>query len=99
MTAETQLDRAMVLRSQFAVYDMDNLRHMVGIRSGTHKRDYGYRNYFNSTETGPDHESMVRLESQGLVIRGRPCYWHATEAGCKAVGLNDKQTKRALNDD
>jgi hypothetical protein len=81
------------------VYDLDNLRHMLGIRCGTHKRDYGYRNYFNSTEAGPDHESMLRLLGMGLVRSGLRCYWHATEAGCKAVGLDEKQTRRALNDD
>ncbi len=79
------------------VYDMDNLRHMLGVRHGTRKRDYGYRNYFNSTEAGADFESMLRLESQGLVIRGRRCYWHATEAGCRAIGLDARQIKRALN--
>lgn len=81
------------------VYDMNNLRHMLGIRQGTHKRDYGYRNYFNSTESGPDHESMLRLQAMGLVRAGRRTYWHATEAGCKAVGLDEKQTRRALNGD
>lgn len=81
------------------VYDMACLRHMVGIREGTPRRDHGYRNYFNSSESGPDYESMLRLESQGLVIRGRRCYWHATKAGCLAVGLNEKQIKRALNDE
>ena len=81
------------------VYDLDNLRHMLGIRQSTPRKDFGFRNYFNSTESGPDYESMLRLERQGLVIRGRRCYWHATRAGCLAVGLNEKQIKRALNDE
>lgn len=81
------------------VYDMGCLRHMLGIRESTPKKDYGFRNYFNSSEVGPDYEAMLRLESQGLVTRGRRFYWHATEAGCKAVGLNDKQTKRAIHGD
>ncbi len=79
------------------VYDMDNLRHMLGIRDGTHKRDYGYRNYYNTSDGGPDVESMKRLQALGLTLPGRPNYWHATEAGCKAVGLNEKQIRRAIN--
>lgn len=86
-------------RAKQIVYDMECLRHMLGIRQGTHKRDYGYRNYFNSTEAGKDFESMQRLVAMGLVRPGHRTYWHATEAGCKAVGLNEKQTRRALNGD
>jgi hypothetical protein len=86
------------LAKQF-VYDMGCLRHMLGIRSGTHKRDYGYRNYFCASDGGPDVSSMKRLEALGLVRAGHRPYWHATEAGCKAVGLNEKQTRRAINGD
>lgn len=81
------------------LYDLDNLRHMLGIKQSRGRRDWGFRNYFNSTESGPDYESMKRLETMGFVVQGRRCYWHATEAGCKAVGMNDKEIKRALHDE
>lgn len=86
------------LAKQF-VYDMDCLRHMLGIRQSTPKKDWGFRNYFNSSPQGYDFDSMKRLEANGLVRPGRRDYWHATEAGCRAVGLNEKQIKRALNDE
>ena len=80
------------------VADMDNLRHMLGMASNIKPRDYGFRNYYNTSDGGPDNDSMRRLESMGLVRAGRPNYFHATEAGCKAVGMNAKQIKRALYD-
>lgn len=81
------------------VNDIDNLRHMVGAKPNIHKRDWGFRNYYNSSDTGPDVDSMKRLQAMGLVIPGQRNYWHATEAGCKVAGLDAKQTRRALNDE
>lgn len=80
------------------VADMDNLRHMLGMASNIKPRDYGFRNYYNTSDGGPDNDSMHRLVAMGLVVAGRPNYFHATEAGCKAVGMNAKQIKRALYD-
>ena len=89
------------LPSETIVADLENLRHMLGIASNTKPRDYGYRNYFNTSADTPDGKSMQRLVDLGLVVRNQRNgdYWHATEAGCKAVGLNDKQTRKALNDE
>jgi hypothetical protein len=80
--------------------DLSNLTHMLGAQSHIPKRDWGYRNHY-AASTG-DTPSMERLVYAGLVIRGRKYedayFYHATEAGCKRVGLNAKQTKRALGD-
>lgn len=78
------------------VADMNNLRHMLGVGSHIAKKDWGYRNYFNAQPGHFDEPSLLRLEASGLVRRGQRDYWHATEAGCKAIGLTDKQTKKAF---
>ncbi|MDA8152035.1 MAG: hypothetical protein ACYCVT_07210 [Acidithiobacillus ferrooxidans] len=49
--------------------DRDNLRHMLGIGSHIKKRQWGYRNHF--APAGVDLQSMERLESAGLVRKGR----------------------------
>ena len=78
--------------------DMGNLRHMLGISSHIKKRQWGYRNHF--APAGADIQSMERLEGAGLVQKGRPYedthYYHATEAGCVAAGLNPAQIKKAM---
>lgn len=86
-------------RAQETVADMGILRHMLGVASNVAKKDIGFRNYFNSCPGHGDLPSLERLEANGLVRRGRPDYWHATEAGCRAIGLTDKQIKRALGND
>jgi hypothetical protein len=77
-------------------YDLSILRHMLGVASNVPKKDIGYRNYFNSCAGHSDLPALERLEANGLVRRGGPNYWHATEAGCKAIGLTDKQIKKAF---
>lgn len=77
-------------------YDLSILRHMLGVASNVPKKDIGYRNYFNSCPGHSDLPSLERLEANGLVRRGEPNYWHATEAGCKAIGLTAKQIKKAF---
>lgn len=79
--------------------DMSNLRHMLGVARNVPKKQWGYRNYYASSVS--DMPSMRRLEVAGLVRRGRPYedayYFHATEAGCLAVGLSAKQRQDAMN--
>lgn len=77
------------------VADMEILRHMLGVGSHIPKRQWCYRNYFNAEAGHADMPSLLRMERQGLVVGGREGYWHATEAGMKAIGLNAKQIKRA----
>lgn len=77
--------------------DFDNLRHMLGATGKP--RDFGFRNYYNTSDGGPDVESMKRLQAMGLIVPGRPNYWHATEKACRVLGFNEKQIKRALYDE
>lgn len=88
-----------VLAPDISAEDMDNLRHMLGIARNVPKKQWGYRNYYASSVS--DMPSMTRLETAGLVRRGRPYedayYFHATEAGCLAVGLSAEQRQDALN--
>lgn len=74
------------------VEDMNNLRHMLGVGSHIPKRQWGYRNHFNADEGHSDMPSLLRLEAAGLIVRGRPGYWHATAAGYDAINL--KLSKR-----
>ena len=78
--------------------DMGNLRHMLGIGSHIKNRQWGYRNHF--APGGADIQSMERLESAGLVRKGRTYeethYYHATEAGCVAAGLKPYQIRKAM---
>lgn len=78
--------------------DLEKLRHMLGATVDNPKRYWGYRNHF--LPGGKDIDSMQRLEQSELVIRGRTYhdthFYHATARGCEAAGLNQAQTKRAL---
>lgn len=81
------------------IEDMNNLRHMLGIGRHIPKKQWGFRNYFAAAIS--DMPSMTRLELAGLVRRGRPYedayYFHATEVGCVAAGLNGKQMREAVS--
>ena len=77
------------------VQAMETLRHMLGAEQHIPKRHWYHRNYFNSPDAGPDVELLHWMEEQGLVQRGRPNYWHATEAGQKAIGMSDYDIKKA----
>lgn len=72
------------------VEGMEILRHMLGVGNHIPKRDWYSRNYFNSSDGGPDNDVLSWLESQGLVIRGRPQYWHVTKTGAKAIGMSER---------
>lgn len=79
--------------------DYENLKHMTGCDSRYPKKQWGFRNHF--APGGKDIESMERLEFVGHVIRGNKYYdtnyFHATESGCKAIGMKPMQIKNALN--
>jgi hypothetical protein len=78
------------------------LTHMVGAQSHIDKRDWGYRNFFASEPGSDDFKMLLELEKQCLVIHQIPApgqsvvYFHCTEAGCKAAGLDEEQTNRAM---
>lgn len=79
--------------------DVNNLRHMVG--ADAKQRDRGYRNYYGTNRDDPE---MARLVEQGLAVFshashpdiGGMVYFKATRLGCLVAGLNEAQTKRAL---
>lgn len=79
---------------------LDHLRHMLGADS----KSPGYRNHFCAEIGYTDHKSMMEMVTAGLVTTGqiindgRDQYFHATLAGCKAIGLSNKATKRAFED-
>ena len=85
--------------------DLENLRHMLGAEPGRYpKSRWGFRNRFVLDAIGTDCvdlRSMRRLEAHGYVQRGSGLannliYYHATEAGCEAIGLTKAQIKRAM---
>jgi hypothetical protein len=75
---------------------MGILRHMLGMASNVPMKQWGYRNYFNSADSGPDLEDLRALEAQGLVEQYRPNYWCATESAMALVALPLKAQKKLL---
>lgn len=92
MTANTQ--------ESLTADDLDNLRHMLGVSEMYKKNQWGFRNYYACSKSSE--KSMRRLEKLGFVRQGRSYedsfYFHATEEGCKAVGMNTVQIKRAMGE-
>lgn len=72
------------------------LKHMLG--AGYKTVNAGFRNYFASGQI--DMPVMESLVSKGMAKRGAKYhdryYYHATNDGCKAAGLTDKQRKEAM---
>ncbi len=86
--------------SELNEYDLYNLRHMLGM-NWTPKKDHGYRNRFTAAP-GEQLESLRKLEALGMVIEtskgDKLVSFSATEAGCKAAGLDEMGIKRAMGD-
>lgn len=81
--------------------DLNSLRHMLGVDARRYtQKQWGFRNYYASSVS--DEPAMRRLETAGFVRQGRPYdesfYFHATEEGCRAVGMNKAQIKRAMGE-
>lgn len=82
----------------------NKLRHMLGAGSEIPKANHGYRNRFCAEVGGPDHADLREMEAAGLVVAGglindgKGQFFHATLAGCKAIGLSRAAIKRALED-
>lgn len=78
------------------------LRHMLGAEEGWHpKRHWGYRNFWCASIGGKDYADLMEMAGKGLVIKGhsgeKTVYFHATEAGCKLIGLTQAQIARAMD--
>lgn len=87
------------LAEPLSAEQLDDLQHMVGAQSHIPRREWGFRNYYNAEPDSPGERAMQVLVRLGFVVAGRRGYWHCTDAGCRAAGLNDKQTRRALDGD
>lgn len=83
--------------------DLHRLRHMLGATEDKPKSKWGYRNHYVAGGGGEAVKSMERLIAAGYVVQGRrsgttSCFYHATEAGCKALGFSKAAIARALED-
>lgn len=83
---------------------IDHLRHMLGATEHKRKSSWGYRNQFCAEINYTDHVTMLEMVAAGLVTPGRiinqgkDMYFHATIAGCEAIGLSKAAIKRAFDD-
>lgn len=78
------------------------LRHMLGME-GEPRRVWGYRNHYGAGRDGQELARLRGMEKVGLVRQGnetdKRIFFHATEAGCRAVGMNTLERQRALDED
>lgn len=83
---------------------VEHLRHMLGATRDHAKTSHGFRNHFCAEIGFRDHDDMVAMQALGLVTAGRKInndkdqYFHATLAGCQAIGLSKAAIKRAFED-
>ena len=78
------------------------LRHMLGAEPGRYRKNqWGFRNHYAASPTSKDHDELKAMEAKGLVFQGRASenmvFFHATETGCKAIGLTKAQIDRAFD--
>lgn len=77
---------------------------MLGIRAGVKRAHWGYRNFYCANILSNQHDELCEMAAIGLVVPGAFIsggayqYFHATRAGCEAVGLNESATRKALHD-
>lgn len=83
--------------------DLNIVRAAIGARTGTPKRQMGFRNHYFVWIDSPVISTLEDLVSVGYMIQGVSrsdgIYYHATEAGMKAIGLHKAAIKRALSCD
>jgi len=82
---------------------LEILRHMLGAPVKRRRGSLpGYRNRFCAGARGDVADQLRLMADAGLVIADRPMYdgagqyFHATAAGCEAIGLSKAATKRAI---
>lgn len=78
------------------------LRHMLGAEHHYRKNQWGFRNHYAAGTNSTAHHELNEMAALGLVKQGRTTenmvFFHATEAGCKAIGLTKAQIARAFED-
>jgi hypothetical protein len=87
------------MSTEHLLQDLENLRHMLGVRNDKARKHWCYRNHFNSSPECDHYASMQRLVAAGLAVEYRPDYFSATLHGCTAIGLTTKETNKALKGD
>jgi len=80
------------------------LEHMLGCGSDIGQKNRGYRNHYFVNLAGQEISEFNEMFAKGLLTRGRMSndkkfqYYHATRAGCKAIGMTPSEIIRALSD-
>lgn len=82
------------------LHDLDLLRHAVAANSDTPRKEWGYRNNFATGDDGPDREGLDRMVAMGFAVQGRSIiggsiYFHVTPDGCRALGMTEREIKKA----
>lgn len=78
------------------------LRHMLGAEHGRYRKDqWGFRNHYAANPNSPACAELKEMKEIGLVSEGgsseNMIFFHATEKGCKAIGLTKTQIDRAFD--
>ena len=79
------------------------LRHTLGARADSPKRQHGYRNYFCAGIGSEDYLMCMEMVENGLmrsghkINEGRDQYFHALREGCEAIGLGPSAIERAFS--
>jgi hypothetical protein len=78
----------------------DILRHTVGAEPHTPRAQRGYRNHYCISIGSNDHQALLAMVEAGLMTAGELVsngtqYFHATKAGCEAIGLDKSAIDRA----
>ena len=80
----------------------DILRHTVGAEPHTPRAQRGYRNHYCISIGSNDRQALLAMVDAGLmtagemVSKGTIQYFHATRAGCEAIGLDKSAIDRAF---
>jgi hypothetical protein len=79
--------------------DLDILRHMLGVTPHHPQVRWGFRNEYLVNRR--DAAALARLVAAGFARAGQPLlqlqYFHATDVGCRLVGLSAKRAAVALS--
>lgn len=78
------------------------LRHMLGAEPGRYRKNqWGFRNHYAASNNSQAYTELKEMELIGLVSEGGASdsmvFFHATEAGCKSIGLTKSQIDRAFD--
>jgi hypothetical protein len=81
----------------------ETLRHTLGAEKHIPKSQHGYRNYYCDSVGTMHHQMLLAMVDAGLMTAGSKInsganqYFHATLAGCEAIGLDKSAIDRAFS--